>query len=89
MYNLICKRIRDAEICFGIRAVNCLKAKEIIWLGLFAFYHILKKKQSRHKKLLLLLKENIEKYDIWVRMSYHLQYAVDDFHSSMFWKIKY
>lgn len=89
MYNLICKRVRDAEMCFSIRAVLCLKMKEVIWLGLFAFYRILKKKQSRHKDLLLLLRGNIEKYDIWARTSYRLRYAVDDSHSSMFWKIKY
>ncbi|KAJ1686820.1 hypothetical protein LUZ63_018210 [Rhynchospora breviuscula] len=89
MYNLICKRVRDAETCFGICAVLRLKIKEIIWLGLFAFISVLKKKQSRHKDLLFLLRENIGKYDIWARTSYHLQYAVDASHSSMFWKIKY
>ncbi|XP_078182261.1 telomerase reverse transcriptase-like [Carex rostrata] len=89
MYNLIFKRVRDAETCFGICAVLRLKMNEIIWLGLFAFYRILKKKQSRHKDLLLLLRKNIEKHDILSRTSYHLQYAVDSSHSSMFWKIKY
>ncbi|KAF3332749.1 telomerase reverse transcriptase catalytic subunit [Carex littledalei] len=36
-YNLIFKRVRDAETCFGICAVLRLKMKEIIWLGFICF----------------------------------------------------
>ncbi|XP_077213172.1 telomerase reverse transcriptase isoform X2 [Tasmannia lanceolata] len=66
-----------------------LKKEELKWLGLSAYIRALRKKHSRHKELILLLRSNIETYERMGSTSPHLKYAVDDSHSSMLWKIKY
>ncbi|XP_072953030.1 telomerase reverse transcriptase isoform X4 [Typha angustifolia] len=89
MHNLINKLMHDMEIHSNIRPVLQLKRKEIIWLGLSAYIRVLRKKQSRHKELLSFLKSRIAIYGPMECASCHLRYAVDDSHSSIFWRFKF
>ncbi|XP_019701935.1 telomerase reverse transcriptase isoform X2 [Elaeis guineensis] len=89
MYKFIKKRMYDMKLCFNIHPVLLLKKTETIWLGLSAYIRVLKKKQSRHKELLSLLRTRIATYGGMDKASSHLRYAVDDSHSSLFWKMKF
>ncbi|KAH7656720.1 Telomerase reverse transcriptase protein [Dioscorea alata] len=88
-YELIKKQMRDMELRFNIHPGLQLKKAEFIWLGLSAYIRVLKKKQSRYKDLLLLLRFKLARHGRIVDPLPHLKYAIDDFHSSIFWKIKY
>lgn len=88
MHSLINKRMHDMEL-YNIHPVFRLKKAETVWLGLYAYIRMLRKKQSRHKELLALLKSRILMYDGVDYNSPHLNYAVDDSHSSVFWKLKF
>ncbi|XP_073010846.1 telomerase reverse transcriptase isoform X5 [Typha latifolia] len=89
MHNLINKLMHDMEIHSNIRPVLQLKRKDIIWLGLSAYIRVLRKKQSRHKELLSFLKSRIAIYGPMECASCHLRYAVEDSHSSIFWRFKF
>ncbi|KAL6644134.1 hypothetical protein ACP70R_018900 [Stipagrostis hirtigluma subsp. patula] len=89
MHSLIVKRTKDVELQYNVHPVLKLRQKETIWLGLFAYLRVLQKKQSRYRELLLLLTEEIGRYGRLDRDSDSLCYAVDDSHSSMFWKFKF
>ncbi|KAM0953164.1 putative RNA-directed DNA polymerase [Dioscorea sansibarensis] len=88
-YELIKKQMHNMELRFNIHPDLQLKKTEFIWLGLSAYICVLKKKQSRHKDLLLLLRFKLARHGSIIDPLPHLKYAVDDFHSSIFWKIKY
>nr|CAD1837124.1 unnamed protein product [Ananas comosus var. bracteatus] len=88
MHSLINKRMHDMEL-YNIHPVFRLKKAETVWLGLYAYIRMLRKKQSRHKELLALLKSRILMCDGVDYNSPHLNYAVDDSHSSVFWKLKF
>ena len=77
------------ELQFNVRPVLKLRRKETMWLGLSAFLRVLQKKQSRYKDLLALLREEIQICGHLDHRNDGLRYAVDDSHSSMFWKIKF
>lgn len=77
------------ELQYNVRPVLKLRRKETMWLGLSAYLRVLQKKQSRYKGLLVLLRKEIERYGHLDRDSDGLRYAVDDLHSSMFWKFKF
>ncbi|XP_038975900.1 telomerase reverse transcriptase-like isoform X2 [Phoenix dactylifera] len=68
MYKFIKKRMYDMRLCFNIHPVLLLKKTETIWLGLSAYIRVLKKKQSRHKELLSLLRTRIATYGGWIRL---------------------
>ena len=87
MYALIKKMMRSARTHF--HPILQLAAGEVEWLGLNAYIKVLKKKQSRHKKLLHLLKSKLVAHEINGNVSSQLKYAVDSSHSSVMWKIKY
>ncbi|KAF8659613.1 hypothetical protein HU200_058367 [Digitaria exilis] len=89
MHSLIIRRIQDVELQYNVRPVLKLRRKETMWLGLSAYLRVLQKKQSRYKDLLVLLRKEIERYGHLDRDSDGLCYAVDDLHSSMFWKFKF
>ncbi|WVZ96855.1 hypothetical protein U9M48_042438 [Paspalum notatum var. saurae] len=89
MHSLIVRRIQDVELQYGVRPFLKLKRKETMWLGLSAYLRVLQKKQSRYKDLLALLREEIGRYGHLDLDSDGLHYAVDDSHSSMFWKFKF
>ncbi|EMS59171.1 Telomerase reverse transcriptase [Triticum urartu] len=89
MHSLIVSRMQDMELQSNVRPVLKLRRKETNWLGLSAYIRVLQKKQSRYKDLLALLIAEAEGYGHMDRDSDSLCYAVDDSHSSMFWKFKY
>ncbi|XP_020575931.1 telomerase reverse transcriptase isoform X2 [Phalaenopsis equestris] len=88
MYTLLKKRMHSVENRFNVKPILRLKKKEITILGLHAFVRVLKKKQSRYKELIYLLRTKIDELRP-EGASRHMQYAVDDSHSSLFWKIRY
>ncbi|KAJ1262030.1 hypothetical protein BS78_09G075600 [Paspalum vaginatum] len=89
MHSLIVRQIQNVELQYGVRPVLKLRRQETMWLGLSAYLRVLQKKQSRYKDLLALLREEIGRYGHLDLYSDGLHYAVDDSHSSMFWKFKF
>lgn len=89
MHSLIMRQIQDVEPHYNVHPVLKLGRKETMWLGLSAFFRVLQKKQSRYKDLLALLREEIGTCGHLDHDSDSLSYAVDDLHSSMFWKFKF
>ncbi|XP_062202743.1 telomerase reverse transcriptase isoform X2 [Phragmites australis] len=89
MHSLIVRRTQDVELQYNVRPVLKLRRKETMWLGLSAYLRVLQKKQSRYKDLLALLTEEIGRYGHLDHNIDSLRYAVDDSHSSMFWKFKF
>ncbi|KAK9123509.1 hypothetical protein Sjap_013111 [Stephania japonica] len=87
MHKLIKKRMHSLNTELEIRPLLELKKKEVEWLGLKAYIRILKIKQSRHSELISLLKSELFKHGMVASAS--LKYAVDESHSSMFWKMKF
>ena len=71
----------------GFRPIFEVGKEEIKWLGLTAFDRVLTRKQTIYRELLLLLRSKLN-MEANSRSS-PLQYAVDDAHSSLLWKIKY
>lgn len=66
-----------------------LEDGEVEWLGLHAYVQVLKRKQSRHRELLSLLRSKLSRQRITRIVSCELKYAVERSHSSLIWKIKY
>ncbi|XP_012074552.1 telomerase reverse transcriptase isoform X2 [Jatropha curcas] len=89
MYILIKKKMSTAHIGSHFHPILQLEAGEVEWLGLNAFIKVLKRKQSRHKDLLRLLKSKLSAHRINGSVSSQLDYAIDSSHSSVMWKIKY
>ncbi|EEF44058.1 telomerase reverse transcriptase, putative [Ricinus communis] len=89
MYALIKKMMYSARTGSHFHPILQLEAREVEWLGLNAFVKVLKRKQSRHKELLHLLKLKLLAHEINGNVSSQLEYAVDSSHSSVMWKIKY
>ncbi|CAM8952453.1 unnamed protein product [Rhodiola kirilowii] len=89
LYTLIKRLMRrifsDSSIC----PILTLNKEEVEWLGLSAFTRALKRKQSRHRKLLSILRSKLEAHPISVNVPSQLKYAIDDMHSSFFWKMRY
>ncbi|CAL9202914.1 unnamed protein product [Musa hybrid cultivar] len=89
MYKHIMKLMHDMLHHFGIHPSLGLAKREVLWLGLSAYICVLRKKQSRYKELLSLLRSRIATYGRIEETSSHLRYAVDESHSSFFSKIKF
>ncbi|WOK95814.1 telomerase reverse transcriptase isoform X5 [Canna indica] len=89
MYKHIKKLMHDILYCFGIRPSLVLQKKEMLWLGLYAYARVLKKKHSQHKKLLSLLMSKISQHVSIEDAPLHLKYALDEPHSSCFLKLKF
>ena len=89
MHGLIISRMQDAELHSNMRPVLKLRCRETIWLGLSAYIRVLQKKQSCHRDLLALLIGDFGGYCQMDGSSDYLRYAVDDSHSSMFWRFRY
>nr|XP_009385520.2 PREDICTED: telomerase reverse transcriptase isoform X6 [Musa acuminata subsp. malaccensis] len=89
MYKHIMKLMHDMLHHFGIHPSLGLAKREVLWLGLSAYICVLRKKQSRYKELLSLLRSRIATYGRIEDASSHLRYAVDESHSSFFSKIKF
>nr|POF14772.1 telomerase reverse transcriptase [Quercus suber] len=52
MYKLIKKRMRSAYHYSDVRPILQLEEEEVEWLGLYAYIQVLKRKESRHKRLI-------------------------------------
>jgi telomerase reverse transcriptase len=89
MHSLIISRMQGVELQSNVRPILKLRRKETVWLGLSAYIRVLQKKQSRHRDLLALLVAEKGGYGCMDRDYDSLHYAVDDSHSSMFWKFNY
>uniref|UniRef100_A0A0E0BRK4 Telomerase reverse transcriptase n=1 Tax=Oryza glumipatula TaxID=40148 RepID=A0A0E0BRK4_9ORYZ len=89
MHSLIVRRMQDVELHYNVRPVLKLRRKETIWLGLTAYIRVLQQKQSRYKDMLTLLTAELGRYCHLGHECDTLRYAVDDSHSSMFWKFKF
>ncbi|CAJ2644128.1 unnamed protein product [Trifolium pratense] len=89
MHMLIKRRMHSMRLSSSIRPILKLKKAEVEWLGLHAFIQVLKRKQSRHKKLLAVLKSKLSSHRISGSVSPELKFAVDAENSSLLWKIKY
>ncbi|XP_058075516.1 telomerase reverse transcriptase [Magnolia sinica] len=89
MYKLIKKRVHGMNFSSNHRPILRLRKEEVQWLGLSAYIRVLRKKQSRYVELLALLRSKVGTYRRMESNSSDLKYAVDDSHSSLFWKIKY
>ncbi|URD91118.1 Telomerase reverse transcriptase [Musa troglodytarum] len=90
MYKHIMKlMMHDMLHHFGIHPSLGLPKREVLWLGLSAYICVLRKKQSRYKELISLLRSRIATYGRIEDVSSHLRYAVDESHSSFFSKIKF
>ncbi|KAJ4971046.1 hypothetical protein NE237_004145 [Protea cynaroides] len=88
MYKHIRRSMRAISVGSNFCPILHLEKEEVDWLGLHAYIRVLKKKQSRHRELLLLLRSKLTDV-IKDRPSAQLIYAIDDSHSSVFWKIRY
>lgn len=89
MHNLIRKRMRSLRLGSQFRPIFEVTKSEIEWLGLTAYFRVLKRKYSRYVELLLILRSKLMKHGESNSTSATLQYAVDDTHSSLLWKIIY
>ncbi|KAK0574631.1 hypothetical protein LWI29_026501 [Acer saccharum] len=89
LHLLIKKRMQSVNIGPNFCPVLQLEEGEVEWLGLNAYVQVLKRKQSRHKELLSLLRSKLSAHRITENVSCPLNYAIDKTHSSSIWKIKY
>lgn len=89
MHKLIKRRMRSLYTGSNFCPILRLEEAEVEWLGLFAYIQVLKRKQSRYKELLSLMKFKLLNHKITGSVSSELSYAVDRSHSSLMWKIKY
>lgn len=89
MYTLIKKRMHSMRLGSQFRPIFEVTKSEIEWLGLTAYFRVLKRKNLRYVELLSILWSKMMKHGESKSTSAPLQYAVDDTHSSLFWKIKY
>ncbi|GAB4828803.1 hypothetical protein Ancab_018464 [Ancistrocladus abbreviatus] len=88
MYNVMRRRMHVMNHGSSRNPTLQMEKEEVLWLGLTAFCRALTRKQSRHKELLQLLRSKLMALG-HIRCSSELNYAVDDAHSSLLWKIKY
>ena len=88
MYALIKKRNRSAYRGSDFRPILDVEEGEVQWLGFHAYIQVLKRKESRHKKLLSSLRFKLE-HRTPGSVPSQLKYAVNASHSSLIWKIKY
>lgn len=73
----------------NIYPILLLEDGEVEWLGLNAYIQVLKRKQSRHKELLVRLRSKLLTHRITGNVSHQLKYAIDRSHSTSVWNIKY
>ncbi|KAL9420256.1 hypothetical protein AB3S75_037940 [Citrus x aurantiifolia] len=86
---LIKRRMASLSIGPNICPRFTLEEGEVEWLGLHAYVQILKRKQSRHRELVSLLRSKLLRHRITGVVSCELKYAVEVSHSFLIWKIKY
>lgn len=89
MFMLIKKQMHKVGVYFSTNPVLDLKLEEMIWLGISAYIWVLKKKQTKYKDLLSILRRKISAYGNMMDASDSLKYAVDDSHSAVFQSIRF
>ncbi|XP_043690892.1 telomerase reverse transcriptase-like [Telopea speciosissima] len=89
MHKLIWRSMHSVSQGSNFHPILHLKKEEVEWLGFHAYIRVLNRKQSRHRELLSLLRSKLMMHVIMDGTSSQLIYAIDDSHSSVFWKIKY
>lgn len=89
MYMLIKKRMYSINLGSNLHPILRLRKEEVEWLGFNAYSQVLKRKQSQYKELLSFLCLKLVGHSMTKNATSDLQYAVDDSHSSLLWKIKY
>ncbi|XP_071739579.1 telomerase reverse transcriptase [Rutidosis leptorrhynchoides] len=88
MYKLMKKRMYSVDVDTSLRPILKVKKREVEWLGLTAYFEVLKRKQSRYKELPSLLKFKLKPLNVEM-VSPALKFAADKSNSSVLWKIKY
>ncbi|XP_057499011.1 telomerase reverse transcriptase isoform X2 [Actinidia eriantha] len=89
MRKLIKRRMHSMDLGSTFHPIFQVERGEFEWLGLVAYARVLKRKQSRHKELLSLLRSKLIAHEEAESASSVLKSAVDDSHSSIIWKIRY
>ncbi|KAF5956036.1 hypothetical protein HYC85_008892 [Camellia sinensis] len=89
MRKLIKKRMHSMDVDSTFRPIFQVEKGEVEWLGLVAYIQVLKRKQSRYKELLSLLRARLIAQEKAKCVSSILKDAVDDSRSSVMWKIMY
>ncbi|XP_073129217.1 telomerase reverse transcriptase isoform X2 [Henckelia pumila] len=89
MHRLIKRKMYTFESEIAFRPKYKIKKHEILWLGFHAYRRVVKKKQSRCKKLFHFLTHKLKTLEKVENISSDLRYAIDDTHSSTLWSIKY
>lgn len=72
-----------------IQPILKLEKEEVEWLGFHAYIQVLKRKESRHKELLAVLRSRLLSHRISGSVSPELKYAINAKNSSLLWDIKY
>ncbi|KAK8483642.1 hypothetical protein V6N13_062624 [Hibiscus sabdariffa] len=91
MHRLIQKKMGSVRWSSGLRPdrKHKLVKDEVEWLGLAAYMEVLKRKQSRHKALLSMLRSKFYGHRITGNESSELRFAVERSHSSCLWRIQF
>ncbi|CAJ1958847.1 unnamed protein product [Sphenostylis stenocarpa] len=89
MYLLIKKRMYSMSLNSDVQPILKLEKEEVEWLGFHAYVQVLKRKESRHKELLAVLRSRLSSHRMSGRVSPELKYAVNTKNSSLLWDIKY
>ncbi|XP_022636927.1 telomerase reverse transcriptase isoform X5 [Vigna radiata var. radiata] len=89
MHLLIKKRMHSMTLNSDVQPILVLEKEEVEWLGLHAYIQVLKRKESRHKDLLAILRSRLLSHRMSGRVSPELKYAIDTKNSSLLWEIKY
>ncbi|KAK8629754.1 hypothetical protein V6N13_078583 [Hibiscus sabdariffa] len=91
MHRLIQKKMGSVRLSSGLRPdrKHKLVKDEVEWLGLAAYMEVLKRKQSRHKALLSMLRSKFYGHRITGNESSELRFAVERSHSSCLWRIQF
>ncbi|QCD95571.1 telomerase reverse transcriptase [Vigna unguiculata] len=89
MHVLIKRRMHTVRLNSDVEPILELEKEEVEWLGFHAFIQVLKRKESRHKELLAILRSRLLSHTMSGRESPELKYAIDTKNSSLLWKIKY
>ncbi|XP_027343791.1 telomerase reverse transcriptase [Abrus precatorius] len=89
MHLLIKKRMHSMRLNSDVQPILKLEKKEVEWLGFHAYIQVLKRKESRHKVLLAVLRSRLLSHRMSGRLSPELKYAINTKNSSLLWDIKY
>ncbi|XP_061352944.1 telomerase reverse transcriptase [Gastrolobium bilobum] len=89
LYLLIKKRMHSMRLASEIKPILKLEREEVEWLGFHAYIQVLRRKESRHKELLAVLRSKLLLHRMSGSVSPELKYAIDAKNSSVLWGIKY